>query len=76
MASPAAVAVTNPTALSDWLTGHGYSEALAKCVHIPEAEDFLSPFEKHRMPRVVLHELAHGYHDQVLGFDEARVVAA
>ena len=61
---------------ADWLKEHGYSEALAKCVHIPEAEDFLSPFENHRMPWVVLHELAHAYHDQVLGFDEPRIVAA
>ncbi|MEO7319630.1 MAG: hypothetical protein ABIZ56_11630, partial [Chthoniobacteraceae bacterium] len=59
-----------------WLKSNGYSESLAKCAHIPRADDFLSPFENHRMPWVVLHELAHGYHDQVLGFDEARVVAA
>jgi hypothetical protein len=59
-----------------WLKDHGYSEALAKCVHIPNAADFLSPFENHRMPWVVLHELAHAYHDQVLGFDEPRVAAA
>jgi hypothetical protein len=59
-----------------WLKSHGYSESLAKCVHIPGAEEFLSPFENHRMPWVVLHELAHGYHDQVLGFEEPRVVAA
>ena len=59
-----------------WLKAHGYSEALAKCVHIPNAEEFLSPFENHRMPWVVLHELSHGYHDQVLGFDEPRIHAA
>ena len=59
-----------------WLKAHGYSETLAKCVHIPGAEEFLSPFENHRMPWVVLHELAHGYHDQVLGFDEPRIHAA
>lgn len=56
-----------------WLKRHGYSEALAKCVHIPVAEEFLSPFENHRMPWVVLHELSHAYHDQVLGFDEPRI---
>ena len=33
------------------------------------------PFENHRMPWVVLHELSHAYHDQVLGFDDARVEA-
>ncbi len=59
-----------------WLKAHGYSEALAKCVHIPEAEQFLSPFENHRMPWVVLHELAHGFHDQTIGFDDGRVTAA
>ncbi len=61
---------------ADWLKDHGYSETLARCVHIPDAEQFLSPFENHRMPWVVLHELAHGYHDQVLGFDDERVTAA
>ncbi len=59
-----------------WLKDNGYSADLVKCVHIPKVESFLSPFENHRMPWVVLHELAHAYHDQVLGFDEARVTAA
>jgi len=59
-----------------WLKDHGYSEQLAKCVHIPEAEDFLSPYENHRMPWVVLHELSHAFHDQTIGFDDPRVVAA
>ena len=61
---------------ADWLKKHGYSEALAKCAHIPNAGDFLSPFENHRMPWVVLHELSHAYHDQVVGFEEPRVLAA
>ncbi len=59
-----------------WLKEQGYSEQLAKCAHIPDAEEFLSPFENHRMPWVVLHELAHGFHDQTIGFDDARVTAA
>ncbi len=58
-----------------WLKGHGYSEQLAKCAHIPDAAVFLSPFENHRMPWVVLHELAHGFHDQTIGFDDPRVTA-
>ena len=61
---------------ADWLKANGYSEDLAKCVHIPDAAEFLSPFENHRQPWAVLHELAHAYHDRVLGFDDARVVAA
>ena len=60
---------------ADWLKNNGYSELLVKCVHIPMAEDFLSPFENHRMPWMVLHELAHGFHDQVIGFNDARVKA-
>lgn len=59
-----------------WLKDNGYSEKLAKCVHIPNVHDLLSTFENHRQPSAVLHELAHAYHDQVLGFDEARVAAA
>ena len=59
-----------------WLKAHGYSERLARCVHIPDAREFLSPFENHRQPWAVLHELAHAYHDRVLGFDEPRVKAA
>ena len=59
-----------------WLKEHGYSEKLAKCVHIPEVEDFLEPEGIHSQPWVVLHELAHGFHDQVIGFEDARVTAA
>ncbi len=59
-----------------WLKENGYSEQLAKCVHIPDATYFTSPFEVHRCPWVVLHELAHSYHDQVLGFDDRRIVEA
>src|SRR5438045_1702424 len=56
-----------------WLKENGYDESLAKCVHIPDVSYFLSPFENHRQPWAVLHELAHAYHDRVLGFDEARI---
>lgn len=59
-----------------WLKAHGYSEALARCVHIPDVEDFLSPSENLRMPWAVLHELAHAFHDQAIGFDDPRVIAA
>jgi len=58
------------------LKANGYSPELARCVHIPEVSDFLSPSENLRMPSVVLHELAHAFHDQTIGFDDRRVVAA
>lgn len=59
-----------------WLKDNGYAVELAKCVHIPDVEDFLSPAENLRMPWVVLHELAHAYHDQAIGFEDPRVIEA
>ncbi len=59
-----------------WLEEHGYSKDLAKCVHIPEADDLATPRNITEQPWVVLHELAHAYHDQVLGFEEPRIVKA
>lgn len=60
---------------ADWLTGHGYSKDLAKGVHIPRAELFTDPRHRQTQPWATLHELAHAYHDRVLGFDEPRIVA-
>ncbi len=59
-----------------WLKGHGYSAVLARCVHIPVAGDFASIGHQRVQPWSVLHELAHAYHDQVLGFDNAQIRAA
>ena len=52
---------------------HGYSTELAKCVHIPIAADLPTRRNVNEQPWVVLHELAHAYHDQVLGFGEPRI---
>ena len=59
-----------------WLKNNGYSTDLAKCVHIPRAEGLISPQLNNEQPWVVLHELAHAYHDQILDFDEPRIKAA
>jgi dipeptidyl-peptidase-4 len=59
-----------------WLERRGYDLRLAKKVHIPRARALLSRAQMLKHPAVVLHELAHAYHDQVLGFDDARVVEA
>jgi hypothetical protein len=56
-----------------WLKANGYSTDLAKCVHIPRAADLPTRRNINEQPWVVLHELAHAYHDQVLGFDEPRI---
>ena len=61
---------------ADWLTGHGYAVDLAKCVHLPRAADVATPRNVREQPWVILHELAHAYHDQVLGFDDVRVKEA
>lgn len=61
---------------ADWLVEHGHDPRLARKVHITQARDLLSRQQMLKHPAVVLHELAHGYHDQVLGFDEPRIVAA
>ena len=62
--------------IAGWLKANGYTEQLAKCVHIPSAADFSSVAHQRVQPWSVLHELAHAYHDQVLGFDNAEVRAA
>ena len=59
-----------------WLERNGHDPGLAKRVHVPQADRLLSRSLAAVQPRVVLHELAHAYHDQVLGFDEPRIVAA
>lgn len=58
---------------ADWLKANGYSTELEKCVHIPRAADLPTRRNINEQPWVILHELAHAYHDQVLGFDERRI---
>lgn len=57
-----------------WLRDNGRDPAMVKAVEITNVSNFA--FENRRMPYVMLHELAHAYHDQVLGFDEPAVIAA
>lgn len=58
----------------DWLTGHGYDPRLVKKVHIPQAAELVSRQQMLKHPAVILHELAHAYHDQVLGFDHPEII--
>lgn len=60
----------------DWLVAHGHDPRLTRTVHIPQARDLLSREQMLKHPAVILHELAHAYHDQILGFDHAEIVAA
>src|SRR5262249_31041136 len=42
----------------------------------PLAKELTSRLPLNEQPMVLLHELAHAYHDQVLGFDEPRIQEA
>lgn len=58
---------------SQWLREHGYDPAMAKAVHIPQATLFVDLRHQRVQPWCVLHELAHAYHDQVFGYEDAAI---
>ena len=49
-----------------WLLAHKHDPRLVKHVHIPQARELYNRRMWAKHPYVVLHELAHGYHDQFL----------
>lgn len=57
-----------------WLQKAGRNPCLHKGVEFTNVRMFAA--EAERMPCLVLHELAHAYHDQVLGFDQPDILAA
>ena len=61
-----------------WLREHNHDPRLVKHVHIPRAKALLNRGQWAKHPYVVLHELAHAYHDQVLekGFQNKAVLDA
>ena len=61
---------------AEWLVERGYDARLVKKVHIPRAENLLKREQMLKHPAVILHELAHSYHDQVLGFEDEDVLNA
>jgi len=56
-----------------WLKNNGHDPRLVKKVHIPRAAALLSRSQLLKHPAVVLHELAHAYHDQILDFENADI---
>jgi hypothetical protein len=58
----------------DWLIENGFNPDKAKCVELGNARNFLSWSKE--QPMMVLHELAHAYHDQALGYDDPDIRAA
>ncbi|MBC8245730.1 MAG: metallopeptidase [Verrucomicrobia bacterium] len=61
-----------------WLRANRHDPRLVKHVHIPQAKALLSRGQWAKHPYVILHELAHAYHDQVLenGFQNEGVLDA
>lgn len=59
-----------------WLEEHGHDPRLTRKVHIPRAEALIARRQLVKHPMVVLHELAHAYHDQILSFDNPRIIEA
>lgn len=60
----------------DWLVKNGHDPRLVKHVHIPRAKHLTDRHMWAKHPYVVLHELAHAYHDQILDFNHPEVLAA
>ena len=58
----------------EWLTENGYNPDKARAVEIGNASKFLE--WSLDQPWMVLHELAHAYHDQVLGYDHPGILSA
>lgn len=58
----------------EWLVANGRDPAMAKAVEFTNLD--ILDREVRRMPMLTLHELAHGYHDRVLGFGHTEVIAA
>jgi hypothetical protein len=56
---------------ADWLKGNGFNPDKVDSVDISNAQHFVHWTKL--QPWMVLHELAHGYHDQVLGHDHAGI---
>ena len=57
-----------------WLRENQRDPAMAKGIEFSNVRIFDA--ELRRMPNFALHELAHAYHDQVLGFEEKQIIAA
>lgn len=74
-AGPAA-STPNPDFTQGGKVPNGHDPRLTQKVHIPQAADLLSREVMLKHPAVILHELAHAYHDQSLGFDHPEIKAA
>lgn len=58
----------------EWLAQHGFNPEKAGAVEVGNCKTFLDWM--HVQPAMVLHELAHAYHHQVLDWDHREIAAA
>lgn len=49
-----------------WLIDNGYDRRMVDCVHVTRAASLLERHHMLKHPMVILHELAHAYHDQFM----------
>lgn len=49
-----------------WLIDNGYDARMVDCVHVTRAGSLLDRHHMLKHPMVILHELAHAYHDQFM----------
>jgi hypothetical protein len=54
-----------------WLAEHGYNPDKAGSIELENPKNFLGWFAD--QPWMVLHEMAHGYHHRILGYDHAGI---
>ncbi len=59
---------------AQWLKENGRDPVMTKGIEVTNVRIFEA--ECKRMPVFLLHELAHAYHDQVLGFGNKRIISA
>jgi len=59
---------------ADWLSSNGYDPRKARAVEIASARDYLEWSQV--QPSIILHEMAHAYHDRVLGKDHPELLSA
>jgi hypothetical protein len=60
---------------ADWLREHGRNPDMAGGIEIGNIRNFMG-WMRTTQPMMVLHELAHSYHDKVLGWDDPAVRGA
>ena len=59
---------------AEWLRDNGFRAAKAKAIEFDDADFFVDKMKE--QPMMVLHELAHAFHHQVLGNEDPSIIAA